>query len=142
MPREQTSSSRSPDVAGSEFFDTLREMGRNWMERASAEAERGSKLSKDLSNAHSVPDAVTAYQGWFSSEMNARIYSRFAIASLDLSERGRNLADKSRVLIVAEAWLDLAEETTQLVERETSEAHRIIKQPLISMTLKAAPPQP
>ena len=73
MPREQTSLSRSPDVAGSEFFDTLREMGRNWMERASAEAERGSKLSKDLSNAHSVPDAVTAYQGWFSSEMNARI---------------------------------------------------------------------
>ena len=69
-------------------------------------------------------------------------FRRFARATLVLSERGRNLADNSRVLIVAEAWLDLAEETTQLVERETSEAHRIIKQPLISMTLKAAPPQP
>ena len=73
MPREQTSSGHSPDVAGSEFFDTLREMGRNWMGRASAEVERGSKLSKDLSGAHTVPDAVTAYQGWLSGEMNARV---------------------------------------------------------------------
>jgi hypothetical protein len=50
-----------------------------------------------------------------------------------LSERGQNLADESRVLIVAEAWLDLVEQTTQLVKRETGEAHRIIEQPL-SMT--------
>ena len=72
-------------------------------------------------------------------------YRRFAIASLDLSERGKNLADKSRVLIVAEARLDLAEQTTPLVERETSEAHRIIEQPLGSVTLKAVrapPPKP
>ena len=72
MPREQTSSGHSSDVAGSEFFDMLREMSRNWMERASAEAERGSKLSKDLGNAHSVPDAVTAYQGWFSERPHRR----------------------------------------------------------------------
>ena len=46
-----------------------------------------------------------------------------------LSERGTNLADKTRVLIVAEAWLDLAERTMPLVERESGEAHRIIEQP-------------
>jgi hypothetical protein len=69
-------------------------------------------------------------------------YRRFAVASLDLSEKGKNLADKSRVLIVAEAWLDLAEQTTQLVERETAEAHSIIEQPLSSVTLKSAPSRP
>ncbi len=42
-------------------------------------------------------------------------YRRFAAASLDLSERGTNSADKIRVLILAEAWLDLAERTTPLV---------------------------
>jgi hypothetical protein len=66
-------------------------------------------------------------------------YKRFAIASLDLSERGKNLADKSRSLIVAEAWLDLADQTTPLVERETGEARRIIEQPLSSLTSKSAP---
>jgi hypothetical protein len=57
-------------------------------------------------------------------------HKRFAAASLDLSERGKNSADKSRVLIVAEAWLDLAEQTTQLVGGETGEAREIIEQPL------------
>ena len=61
-------------------------------------------------------------------------YRRFAVASLDLSERGKNLVDKSRVLIVAEAWLDLAEQTTELVQRETDAAHRIIEPPLSSVT--------
>jgi hypothetical protein len=69
-------------------------------------------------------------------------YRRFAVSSLDLSERGETLADKSRVLIVAEAWLDLAEQTTQLVERETGEAHRIAEQPLNGVTLKSVPSRP
>ncbi len=73
MPRERTSSSHSSDLASSELFATLREMGRNWMECGSAELERGSKLSSDLRAAHSVPDAVVACQEWFSSEMNARV---------------------------------------------------------------------
>jgi len=60
MPREGTSSGRSSDLAGSEFFETLRDISRNWIERVSAEAERGSKLSKDLIAVHSVPDAVAA----------------------------------------------------------------------------------
>ncbi len=60
MPREQTSSGQSSDLAGSELFETLQEIGRNWIERVSAEAERGSKLSKDLIAVHSMPDAVAA----------------------------------------------------------------------------------
>lgn len=60
-------------------------------------------------------------------------YRRFAAASLGLSETGMNLADKTGVLITA-AWLDLAERTTPLVERESGEAHRIIEQRLSSVT--------
>jgi hypothetical protein len=41
---------------------------------------------------------------------------------------------KTRVLIVAEACLDLAERTTPLVERESGEAHRIIERPLSNVT--------
>ena len=61
-------------------------------------------------------------------------YRRFAAASLGLSETGINLADKTGVLIMAAAWLDLAERTTPLVERESGEAHRIIEQRLSSLT--------
>ena len=94
MPREQTSSSRSPDVAGSEFFDTLREMGRNWMERASAEAERGSKLSKDLIAVHSVPEAVAACQEWMTKEMDAR-----AEDARQFMSDGQKLMDSSARLL-------------------------------------------
>jgi hypothetical protein len=38
------------------------------------------------------------------------------------------------VLIVAEAWLDLAEQTTPIVERESGEAHRVIEHHLSKMT--------
>jgi hypothetical protein len=40
--------------------------------RATAEVELGLKTSKKLTAAHSVPDAVTAYQEWLSEEMSAR----------------------------------------------------------------------
>jgi hypothetical protein len=72
MPRERSSSGQSSDLAGSEFFATLRDIGRTWIERVSAEAERGSKLSKDLIAVHSVPDAVAVCQEWMSEEMDAR----------------------------------------------------------------------
>jgi hypothetical protein len=42
------------------------------MGRAMAEVELGLKLSTKLSEAHSVPDAVTAYEEWWSEEINAR----------------------------------------------------------------------
>ena len=47
-------------------------MSRDWMGRATAEVELSLKLSKKLTDAHSVPDAITAYQEWLSEEMNAR----------------------------------------------------------------------
>jgi hypothetical protein len=72
MPREETSSRQSPNLANSEILETLREMRRNWAERTSAEVERGSKLTKDLSAAQSVPEAFTACQEWLSKEMDAR----------------------------------------------------------------------
>ena len=72
MPREETRSDRSTNPASSEFFNTLEEMRRDWMARATAEVELGLKLSKKLTDAHSVPDAVAAYQEWLNDEMSAR----------------------------------------------------------------------
>jgi hypothetical protein len=74
MPREETRSDRSTNPAGSEFFNTFQEMRRDWMARATAEAEVevGLKLSKKLTDAHSVHDAVAAYQEWLNDEMGAR----------------------------------------------------------------------
>ena len=70
MPSEKTGLELNP--TGSEFFDALREMNSDWIARATAEVELGLKLSKSLSSAHSVPDAITAYQEWLSEEMSAR----------------------------------------------------------------------
>ena len=72
MPREEIRSARSTGPPGSEFFNALQEMSRDWMGRATAEVELSLKLSKKLTDAHSVPDAITAYQEWLSEEMNAR----------------------------------------------------------------------
>ena len=72
MAKEETRSDQSTGPAGSEFFNTLREMRRDWMARATAEVEISLKLSKKLTDAHSVPDAVAAYQEWLNEEMGAR----------------------------------------------------------------------
>ena len=58
--------------AQGQFLKTLEEMSREAMACASAEIERGLKLSKKLSAAHSVSDTVAAYQEWLSEEMSAR----------------------------------------------------------------------
>ena len=63
-------------------------------------------------------------------------YRRFAAASLESTENAADLATKTNLLIMADAWLDLAERTTQLVDREADEAHRIMKQPLTRATVK------
>jgi hypothetical protein len=72
MPRDETRSDRSTSPTGSEFFNALQEMSRDWMGRATAEVELGLKLSKKLTTAHSVPDAVAAYQEWLNEELSAR----------------------------------------------------------------------
>ena len=48
MPREEIRSNRSTSPTGSEFFNALQEMSRDWMGRATAEVELGLKLSKNL----------------------------------------------------------------------------------------------
>ena len=72
MPKEDTRSDRSTNPAGSEFLNAFQEMSRDWMARATAEVELSLKLSKKLTGAHSVPDAVAAYQEWLNDEMGAR----------------------------------------------------------------------
>jgi hypothetical protein len=98
MPREQTSLGHSSDLAGSELLETLREMSRNWMERGAAEVERGSKLSRNLSAAHSVPDAISAYQEWLTEEMGARAEDARLLMS-----NGQKFVDTSSRLL-ANAW--------------------------------------
>jgi len=89
MPREETGSRDTKSIRGeaeetvhkignasfqvqSEFINTLQEMSRECIARAASEVELGLKLSKKLNAAHSVPDAITAYQEWLSDEMAAR----------------------------------------------------------------------
>ena len=72
LPGFVPSSNRSTNPAGSEFFSTLQEMRRDWMARATAEIELSLKLSKKLTAADSVPDAVAACQEWLNEEMSAR----------------------------------------------------------------------
>jgi hypothetical protein len=72
MPREEIRSARSTGPTGSEFFNALQEIRREWMARATAEVELSLKLSKKLTDAHTVPDAVAAYQEWLNDEMGAR----------------------------------------------------------------------
>jgi hypothetical protein len=40
-------------------------------------------------------------------------YRRLAAACLDLAQRAAVLADKTRLLMIAEAWLDLANRVTR-----------------------------
>ena len=72
MAKEEARPGRSTNPAGSEFFNTLQEMRRDWMARATAEIELSLKLSKKLTAADSVPDALAAYQEWLNEEMSAR----------------------------------------------------------------------
>jgi hypothetical protein len=99
MPREETRSDRSTNPAGSEVFNTLQEMRRDWMARATAEVELSLKLSKKLTDAHSVPDAITAYQEWLNDEMMS---ARTEDARLLMSNGQKFMDTSSRLL--ANAW--------------------------------------
>jgi hypothetical protein len=57
-------------------------------------------------------------------------YSRFAVSSLNSTGTAANLSTKVGVLILADAWLTLAEQTTQTVDHETDEAHSMVQRPL------------
>ena len=58
--------------AQNEFIQTFEEMSRAVMSRATAEIELGVGLTQRLSEAHSFPDVVLAYQEWLGKEINAR----------------------------------------------------------------------
>src|SRR5260370_22348733 len=98
MPREEIRSDRSNSQAGSEFFNTFQEMSRDWMTRTTAEVELSLKLSKKLTDAHSVPDAVAAYQEWLNDEMGARAEDARLLMS-----NGQKFMDTSSRLL-ANAW--------------------------------------
>jgi hypothetical protein len=57
-------------------------------------------------------------------------HSRFAASSLNATETATDLSGKVGVLILADAWLDLAEQTTQTVDHEADKAHSMMQQPL------------
>ena len=58
--------------AQNHFLKTFEEMSREAFACATAEVERGLKLSKRLTAAQSISDAMAAYQEWLGEEMNAR----------------------------------------------------------------------
>jgi len=62
--------------------------------------------------------------------MTSETYKNFAVASLNSTEGAKDRTHKVGLLIIAEAWLELAEQTTQVVAHEAEEAHRMIEQPL------------
>lgn len=66
--------------------------------------------------------------------MTSENYKNFAVASLNSTEGAKDLNDKVGLLIIAEAWLELAEQTTQLLGQEAEEAHRMIERPLTKAT--------
>ncbi len=66
--------------------------------------------------------------------MTSQTYKNFAVATLNSTERAKDLTDKVGLLIIAEAWLELTEQTTQLLGHEAEEAHRIIERPLTRVT--------
>lgn len=49
-----------------EMFDTLQTIGHQWLERKTHEAELAFNLPNRLAGARTLPDAVSAYQGWLS----------------------------------------------------------------------------
>ena len=67
--------------------------------------------------------------------MTSENYKNFAVASLDSTEGAKDLTDKVDLLIIAEAWLELAEQTTQQLDHEAEEAHRMIERPLTRATV-------
>lgn len=55
--------------AQSEALDDFQEMNQQWLDRLQAEASLASELASKLTAAHSIPDAVAAYQEWGSRRL-------------------------------------------------------------------------
>jgi hypothetical protein len=79
---------------------------------------------------------VASLHRWGDGPVSKNEYRRFAAVSLESTENAANLATKTHLLIMADAWLDLAERTTQLVDHEADEARGIMEPPLTRATVK------
>ena len=76
MPREEIRSARSTGPTGSEFFNALQEMSRDWMGRATAEvSEEMNARAEDarllMSNGQKFMDATSRFlsSGWTNANM-------------------------------------------------------------------------
>jgi len=63
-------------------------------------------------------------------------YKRFAASSLELAHKTENPTDKARMLGMAEAWLDLADRLSRLLNRRTRTAR---EDPAIRATFGGKP---
>jgi hypothetical protein len=73
-------------------------------------------------------------------------YRRLAATCLDLSKRAAALADKTRLLLIAEAWLELADRVTRkrgnAKRRHDGSAERPVVHTSLSMSKTAGPCPP
>jgi hypothetical protein len=53
-------------------------------------------------------------------------YRGFAADCLQLAKTSENIADKRRLLAMAEAWLDLADRTSRTAKYRASPSHNIL----------------
>ena len=53
-----------------EMMEVFQDIGREWVSRAASETELALKLPNKLTEARSVPDALSAYQQWLGEWMN------------------------------------------------------------------------
>ena len=58
--------------AQTEMFDALQAIGRDWVTRATSEAELAFNLPNRLTDARSFPDAISTYQQWLSEWSSMR----------------------------------------------------------------------
>ncbi len=60
-------------------------------------------------------------------------YRTFAATCLNIATKTSDTADKTRLLAIAEAWLNLADRASQLAARPTA---RIVDHPLVAKILR------
>lgn len=70
-----------------EMFDVLHDISRDWVARATSEAEFVFQLPNKLGAAHTVPDAMTAYHEWLNEWM-----------SMASEDHRRLVADSQRIM--------------------------------------------
>src|SRR5262249_7776564 len=70
-----------------EMFEGLHDISRDWVARATSEAEFAFQLPNKLSAAQTVPDALTAYHQWLNEWM-----------SMSSEDSRRRVADGQRIM--------------------------------------------